>query len=336
MPVRLYTFEDEGAPTLLSASGVSSFQNLRTVLKACLVTGYGGKPPLGWTIGHETENAISFGNGNGFAVFIFSGSASTTNLYAMETITDGTTDLPAGTNRRSGAWFDGNSTNLRQYAYCSGFSTTTAGKGWSLIGDEKTFIVHYGGSTTVDPASNTAGAHYVGEFTDLTGAKNFALLGGGFTTGTTGNFFVAYPTQAGGTALRNPITGLIPQGNDAGYAIGAYTWANVPSVNNVVPLPPGASFQLSRTPLVGFGTAITGTNNVNSQTRLGRLRGVMNSPELAGVFFSNLLPRLGKPQPVWQDRFRPLTLANGKQYLPMWTTQLNLGFFVSIDEADWD
>ena len=53
-PVTLYTSEDEGAPKLSVNAG-----SFKTVLKACLVTGYGNKPGAGWEILFEEANKIA-------------------------------------------------------------------------------------------------------------------------------------------------------------------------------------------------------------------------------------------------------------------------------------
>lgn len=53
-PVTLYTSEDPGAPKLAHAAG-----SLKTVLKACLVTGYGSKPAAGWEAVFEENNKIA-------------------------------------------------------------------------------------------------------------------------------------------------------------------------------------------------------------------------------------------------------------------------------------
>ena len=53
-PVTLYTSEDPGAPKLARAAG-----SLKTVLKACLVTGYGSKPAAGWEAAFEDGNKIA-------------------------------------------------------------------------------------------------------------------------------------------------------------------------------------------------------------------------------------------------------------------------------------
>lgn len=52
--LKIYTSEDDRAPELEHREG-----GFRTVLKACLVTGYGTKPPAGWTV-QENGTASTF------------------------------------------------------------------------------------------------------------------------------------------------------------------------------------------------------------------------------------------------------------------------------------
>lgn len=54
-PVTLFHSADAGAPQLTGAAG-----SLKTLLKACLVSGYGGKQPLGWTMPFEEDHKAVF------------------------------------------------------------------------------------------------------------------------------------------------------------------------------------------------------------------------------------------------------------------------------------
>ena len=59
VPVKVYRWDDAGAPKVLPAEG-----DIKTILKACLVTGYGEnenrKEPLGWEILFENGNDACF------------------------------------------------------------------------------------------------------------------------------------------------------------------------------------------------------------------------------------------------------------------------------------
>lgn len=55
VPVTLFQSTDDGAPQLTAATG-----SLKTILKACLVTGYGNKQALGWEAAYEDSTYIAF------------------------------------------------------------------------------------------------------------------------------------------------------------------------------------------------------------------------------------------------------------------------------------
>jgi hypothetical protein len=59
VPVKVYRWDDAGAPQVLPAEG-----DIKTILKACLVTGYGEnenrKEPLGWEMPFENGNDACF------------------------------------------------------------------------------------------------------------------------------------------------------------------------------------------------------------------------------------------------------------------------------------
>ncbi|MCS4534236.1 hypothetical protein [Neisseria montereyensis] len=55
VPVTLFQSTDEGAPQLTATAG-----SLKTILKACLVTGYGDKQALGWESAYEDGSYIAF------------------------------------------------------------------------------------------------------------------------------------------------------------------------------------------------------------------------------------------------------------------------------------
>lgn len=59
VPVTLFQSTDEGAPQLTATAG-----SLKTVLKACLVTGYGSRRPLDWESAFEEDDYICFRSKN--------------------------------------------------------------------------------------------------------------------------------------------------------------------------------------------------------------------------------------------------------------------------------
>lgn len=57
-PVLRFSSTDAGAPQINYAARVAG--DVKTVLKACLVTGYGAKPSAGWSVGNEVDHVAEF------------------------------------------------------------------------------------------------------------------------------------------------------------------------------------------------------------------------------------------------------------------------------------
>ncbi|KJZ03290.1 hypothetical protein [Pseudoalteromonas piscicida] len=59
-PVTVYRWDDEGAPQITERYG--SAIEIKTILEACLVTGYGSKQALGWSKVFDDTNGVVFQN----------------------------------------------------------------------------------------------------------------------------------------------------------------------------------------------------------------------------------------------------------------------------------
>lgn len=57
-PVKRFKSTDAGAPQINYNARVSG--DVKTVLKACLVTGYGAKASAGWSIVNEVDHVAEF------------------------------------------------------------------------------------------------------------------------------------------------------------------------------------------------------------------------------------------------------------------------------------
>lgn len=334
MTVRFYSFEDTGAPALPNVTSQRFFDNLKLILMACLVNGYGGKPAAGWTLGHDHADGFSLSNGEGFVNFV-STAVNIVDLYAIEVIADGSTALAGGYNRRSGSWFDGLATPSRQ-RFRTALSGTTAGKRWYVVADEHTAIVKVSGGQSLDPNVSDSGAIYFGRFSDVNGAPGFCVLGGSFTNAAGGGYLTATANR-NGCVLRNPYTGLMGQGEDSGYGIAIAT-AGTPSTSiNAARLAP-ASHRLNviRASINASGSVLSGSSSSTLQRACGLSRGVLAIPELADLYSAVVLPYLGISSPTADDRFRPISMPNGQQYVPLYASVGDLGAFISLNPADWE
>lgn len=334
MTVRLYTSLDTGAPVL---SG-TQFARVRQILLACLVNGYGSKPAAGWSVGHDVAGGFSLFNGSGYINFVAGTGGNFSHLtYIMEAITDGTTALAGGVNRRSAGWYDGSSSTERQ-----GFNTGSTGLNssnnpyWYVVADEQTCIFLFGGGATSADSTGGSAIHYFGQYINaagLTGVGAFCSLGGYFNDTNQIPYFF-YLSSRYSMSLRNPFTGLVAQGDSARYGAGiAVHWRGYQYSQNANPTQI-SRLQSVRGVVACYGQGLNGQTTSTGSSVAGYLRGVVSEPTLCCVPLSTTMSLLGLPN-TWQSRITPITLPNGKQWLPLFATSNDLGGFTSLDPADW-
>lgn len=331
MTIRFYSSLDVDAPALPSVPGQRSFDNLRIVLKACLVDGYGAKPAAGWTIGHEHADGISFGNGEGFVNLVHSTHTNGVLCYIMEAVTDGSTAFAGGVNRRSGPWYDGSTSTVRQW-FNIVFSGTSTNKGWVVVADDKTVTLFVQATSSVDPQPGEAATIHFGRYYPYIGGNGFVLAAGGggvYSNNDITSWYMA--TNYSWSVLRNPFTGLADQGLDPVYR-GLFRGPISVTIN---PKPVSRTLQLTRVPLLTSGLGTSGSTLTNAPAWAGVLRGIMYDPFLCTLRFSQLWPLLGGATPVTpQDRLETITVA-GKEVWPSASNVSESNFFVSLDPVDW-
>lgn len=333
MTIRIYSSLDSGAPALPNLSSQRAIDNLKIVLKACLVDGYSGKPAAGWTIGHEHADGISFSNGEGYINFVqVSGNI---QVYLMESITNGSAALAQGANRRSGPWYEGQATAARHYCTFPP-SGTSAVKGWVVVADDKTvtWLAHSGSAANfagAEVANNVRQAMHFGRFYPAIGGNGFGVLGGGVSPASSGHYLFR-PTAPSGTVLRNPFTGLIDQGSEPQYTNYVAYPQNNPGANTLLFSP-----RVLQTVRCGLsaGGAFAGGNIASQGTYAGALRGMLYDPAMAAVRANLVLPQLGIASPGPEDMIRSL-LVGGKSVVPLWPHTTDGGGFISLDPADWE
>ena len=333
MAITVYTSLDAGAPVLPSLSSQRIIDNLKVILMACLVNGYSGKPAAGWTLGHEHADGFSLSNGEGYINFVHASSTAFA-CYLMESITDGTTALAGGYNRRSGPWFDGQTTASRQYFYNGGFSGASANKQWMVVADYRTAIVFLTGSPTpaIDVTSYYGGGLYFGRYRAWFGGNGFCCLGGG--TGVSSTALLTSSSSNPGTTLRNPFTGLVDQGVAPGYRVSMAT----DNANSVIRS--RSTFYLNtlrpiRQAMLGVGAGLSGGVVPADGVFCGLLRGMLQDPMLGDTYAQYALPMLGVASPGYNDRIKPITWPDGKVVMPLYPNTSDGGMFVSLDPADW-
>lgn len=336
MSVRFYSWEDAGAPELPNVPSQRFIDNLKLIFKACLIDGYGEKPAAGgWEIVHEHTDGFSIGNGNAVANFVHDASGSA-KVLVLDSVTDGTGAEAGGPNKRSGSWFEGGGTSAhRHWVHSGNFWSSTPLKKWSLVGDDRTFVI-YGTSTSdnVDRSNSQGFAFYVGDVHPFELDPIFCVLGGlhaanGYSAS---DFFVA--NTVAGTLNRNPRNGTYNQGLDAGYRPGVMTLAPLSSATTQTAIWAPGRLNFVRCPLIGRGVELSGANTTVADAPVGVTRGLLTCPELSPAKASNIFPLLGISAPTASDYHRPITLPGGDRVLLIHTGTSVAGF-VSLEDMDW-
>lgn len=333
MTVRMYSSLDAGAPVLPNVSGQRFLDNLKLILKACLVDGYTGKPAAGWTLAHEHADGISFSNGEGVITFVYGGGVQGTNVYLMEEITDGSTALPTGVNRRSGPWYEGSPVTQRAW-FNSYLYGTQPNKGWVLVADEATvyLMVQTGTISTADAQYHQANAIYFGRFYPVGGGVGFCALGT-----SSGNSAISHflrDTSQAGTVLRHPLTNLSDQGVDPTYRALGLTLGSAALENRAPDKVSPRVVQFSRALMGGGGVGVSGSTQPSSLIVCGHLRGLMVDQALGSTYLTPILQRLGVATPNGTDRLKAVPIGS-KSFVPAYLHTSDLGGFFSLDEADW-
>ncbi|WP_304334628.1 hypothetical protein [Conchiformibius steedae] len=132
-PVTLFSSKDNGAPQLTAAAG-----SLKTVLKACLVSGYGDKRALGWDMPFETPNVAVFrsasGESNHHHLRVDNSSTRSVRLHPYREMTG----IDAGT----GYFGRDRSNNYDRFGYVERDVNRT--DRWWLVGHDKAFTLIVG------------------------------------------------------------------------------------------------------------------------------------------------------------------------------------------------
>ena len=356
MPLTVYTHFDTGAPTL---SGTTALSKMRDVLKACLVDGYGDKPAAGWTMPHDVSGGFSLSNGDG--VVSFTARATDHNsldVYVMESITDASTKIPSGVNRRSGVWSDleNAGTSVRHYLVFNpsssqaGFNYSLHGNKWTVVADEKTCIAYLYGLNSSGQvqefvnSSSTSTCIYIGKYWPYSGAlvgpETFIAIAGNRGTNQPGGGFDYTNATPSNTAqlntslLRNPFTGTQTLGSS--LILGATATKGEPSAGQepTTPIPDRLCF--SRLRLRGVGSNLNGATISTQTSGLGTLRGVVAENDLSYATPQSWLGSLsGKPTAAIPEVFAGIDLPGGVKVVPLFSGIYNPARFVLADPAFW-
>lgn len=209
----VYHRDQVGAPALVYQASqyvVAHFTALKTIMKACLVSGYGSQPAAGWSLIAEGTDYIVLRNGSGSGYVCFSWVGGQTTVYLAETYTGMSGNVMMGDGLKTGAsTSNANPQRLTSVATVYGTASTT----WSMVADSKSFVLALAarisptaaelGSTAVN--GNAPVTLYVGE--DSNG--HFIAIGGINTSSLAPTLDLGNFDAAGFTSLKNPANGLL-------------------------------------------------------------------------------------------------------------------------------
>lgn len=302
----VYHRDDSGAPTFefsTSGTNIAHFAALKTILKACLVSGYGSKPAAGWILVAEGDRFLVLRNGTSSGYVCFTSVAATSyfNIHLAATFTGMSGDVMTGAGLKSGTEASGSANQHRMWI--SVLANSSANSTWYLIADEKTFYFQgSGGFGLFEYALSDFGAMnplYVGEDS----AGNFIAMGGQNTNSTQPR---AYFGPEGVTVLRNPATGLlVDTGSIVVVAPGLRLTTN--SNTGVASLGAAHIVPLLEAPLcpVRWGASVLA----------GRLRGQVLCPLVSMYFPSPAAQSLGHVGPLNSRNLNtPLPLGGAYTY----------------------
>lgn len=279
---RFYSWDDDGSPGRALSGNLQN--RLKQILVPCLVTGYGSKPGAGWTIGHEHPNGFSLINADGNVVNFVSDlpaqapypaiSNRSIHIYAAESLTDTSNAIIDGANLCSGTYRKGMPELANYPRHMLGFARETlelqlSTLQWTLIADDKTFILNCSSSGSSNAISGTQYSFtlYTGKSlldTEFTG--NFVVLGGDVANYiTNGNMFAF---SRGYSSPINLSTGLAER-----VEVGAQPYASTYNISSALQTAKPLSRINLQQPRLFYGDDF-----------VGRLRGVVYDDVLRSLY----------------------------------------------------
>ncbi|MEI8616064.1 hypothetical protein P4S54_21370 [Shewanella sp. PP-He15 brown] len=226
LPVTVYRYTDEGAPQLVT----SSASEWITILKKCLVEGYGSKSALGWTVAFE--DALNFKiafrnttlNGGSGGYFQFNGANTATATCTLR-CAESMTALDSFIKQVPARGLRGQNTY----------------RGWEIIGTSRGFylILHRTSNLLMSDTTDTSQyiyyqTYFIGDVDSLYANDQslFTLVSGTSGVATTNShgvnhltkYATLYDADAGaGSPIEYSATAFFPMSNNTAYNVNAET-----------------------------------------------------------------------------------------------------------------
>lgn len=216
----IYNKTDPGAPAL-GTSSTGAREAFKTVLKACLVYGYDGKPAAGWTLAAEDTYHLILCNAKqtGYICFTFYSGHDFVRVTLAATFTGVANDVITGAGVKTGLAANNASPQWLRVANL----TYTAQYSWAVVADGDSVLMtwyHYSGTNGTDYINMTA-PNFPG-FSLAFGedsAGNFIALGGQNTSSYSSAY--NYIGSTGFTSLRDPATGFLVDTGSLSVRVGS-------------------------------------------------------------------------------------------------------------------
>lgn len=318
-----YHRDQPGAPALTYSSSLNSvaqFTALKTILKACLITGYGSRPAAGWLLINEGANFIVLRTGSlsGYVclTWVLGGAI---RIYLAETYTGMSGDVMTGDGLKSGTA----ASNAVPHAV-PGYmiARADAATGWAVVADAATCVLSIATESSpselLSAASGRGFTLYIGEDSE----GGVVAVGGTLTTSASGIADSFFSGANSFTALKRPATGLL-------VAPGAITIDTPTAIhgNNKTDNSDRAWPSVTLAPCAWFGDG----------AYAGRLRGIALIPELAGAaYISACAKGLGRVGATTQrDIGAAIDLGDGSAYYPRHCSNSTPFFLLTDNSAFW-
>ena len=302
---RIYHRDQAGAPALTYSTTTSvRFESFKTVLKACLVSGYGVYPGAGWELVAEAASYIVLrpATHSGYVCFALTGSVIRVSVAATYA---GVSDaIIQGDGAKSGV-SSGNTQPQILYSYALAQSAAST---WMLAADERTFILNAVSNTSsplgatpenFSSSNDVSTLVYAGE--DSQG--NFIAVGGGTSTNNLANSPSAAFGEPGFTSLKNPATGLLVSAGSLDARVPLSR--SIPVTSLAV-----ASAVYSEISLVRLSWLVPGYF-------CGPLRGLAAAAELSGITTKSCLECIGFSGATTRNLNTPVSLGDSNTWMAL-------------------
>lgn len=308
----VYHRDQAGAPALTyfhTNTAQAHFDAFRTVLKACLVSGYGAIPAAGWELVHDAANSLVLRNGShsGYVCFQRDSSGLTAiTVWLAATFTGVDADGKIlGDGVRSGTAAN---SAVPQRISVRAFVSYSSSSTWSLVADSKSFCLSPSPSSSSSPGEliGSQGNAYEGNnllYCGEDSAGDFICIGGLNMATANVSSSVSYFNAEGFTALKFPDTGLLV---DAAAISVSMPGCVAPGASPIyLAFPAGVVFpDVKLSPPVWVANAVVRS-----------LRGVAFDPRLLYAFNSLASQALGGPALTTRNLNTVLSLGDGYSYL---------------------